>query len=59
MSTRQYKSLGEELWRQNPSKVNSELFSLSYGALVVQLVKDYEDYAQVNVQLEKMYVCAA
>lgn len=35
---------------------NCELFSLTYGALVVQLVKDYENYAQVNKQLEKMYV---
>lgn len=51
---RQYKSVGEELWRQNPNKVNSELFSLTYGALVVQLIKDFEDYEQVNIQLEKM-----
>lgn len=33
---------------------NSELFTLTYGALVVQLIKDYEDYEQVNIQLEKM-----
>ena len=25
-----------------------------YGALVVQLIQDYEDYAEVNKQLEKM-----
>lgn len=35
---------------------NSELFTLTYGALVVQLIKDYEDYEQVNIQLEKMCV---
>ena len=33
---------------------NAELFTLTYGALVVQLIKDYEDYAQVNKQLDKM-----
>jgi hypothetical protein len=33
---------------------NAELFALTYGALVVQLIQDYEDYAEVNNQLEKM-----
>jgi Transport protein particle (TRAPP) component len=33
---------------------NAELFALTYGALVVQLIQDYEDYAEVNTQLEKM-----
>ena len=33
---------------------NAELFTLTYGALVIQLIKDYEDYAEVNKQLEKM-----
>jgi hypothetical protein len=27
---------------------------LTYGALVVQLIQDYEDFAEVNKQLEKM-----
>lgn len=36
-------------------QINAELFSLTYGALVVQLIKDYEDYGEVNTQLEKMY----
>jgi len=27
---------------------------LTYGALVVQLIKDYEDYSEVNKQLDKM-----
>lgn len=35
-------------------KVNGELFSLTYGALVAQLLKDYEDDEEVNKQLEKM-----
>lgn len=63
MSAKQYKTLGEDLWKQNTEKVvrknasdpqNAELFTLTYGALVVQLIKDYEDYEQVNIQLEKM-----
>lgn len=33
---------------------NAELFALTYGALVVQLIQDYEDYEEVNKQLEKM-----
>lgn len=28
---------------------------MAYGSLVVQLIQDYEDYAEVNKQLEKMY----
>ncbi len=35
---------------------NAELFTLTYGSIVAQLVKDYEDYQEVNKQLEKMYV---
>src|SRR5579863_8633391 len=33
---------------------NAELFAMTYGALVVQLIQDYEDYAEVNKQLDKM-----
>lgn len=33
---------------------NAELFAFTYGALVVQLIQDYEDYSAVNTQLEKM-----
>lgn len=35
-------------------KVSSELFSLTYGAVVTQLIKDYEDVDATNAQLEKM-----
>lgn len=45
---------GDELFRR-ADKINAELFSLTYGALVVQLIKDYEDYGEVNKQLDKMY----
>ena len=36
---------------------SSELLAITYGALVAQLVEDYEDPAAINEQLEKM--CAA
>ena len=35
-------------------KVSSELLGLTYGALVVQLLRDYEDVSKVNEKLEKM-----
>jgi len=36
---------------------NAELFNLTYGAMIMQLIRDYEDVQDVNQQLEKMYVC--
>jgi hypothetical protein len=33
---------------------NAELFTLTYGSIVTQLIKDYEDINEVNTQLEKM-----
>ncbi len=33
---------------------NAELFTMTYGALVAQLIQDYEDYSEVNKQLDKM-----
>lgn len=33
---------------------SGELFTMTYGALVVQLIKDYQDYAEVNKQLDRM-----
>ena len=35
-------------------KVSGELFSLTYGALVAQILKDYQNVGDVNKQLEKM-----
>lgn len=35
-------------------KVNSELFTLTYGALVSQLLKDYDNVEDVNKQLDRM-----
>ncbi|KAF8586523.1 transport protein particle complex subunit [Ramaria rubella] len=51
---KQHKAIGEDLWKGRTDKINAELFALTYGALVVQLIQDYEDYAEVNTQLEKM-----
>ncbi|GMK59506.1 hypothetical protein CspeluHIS016_0801120 [Cutaneotrichosporon spelunceum] len=50
---KQYKAIGDDAWKR-ADKVNGELFALTYGALVVQFIKDYEDYSEVNKQLEKM-----
>lgn len=38
----------------DPKKVSGELFALTYGSLVVQLLKDYENPDDVNRQLERM-----
>ncbi|GFV05494.1 trafficking protein particle complex subunit 3 [Trichonephila clavipes] len=35
-------------------KVSSELFALTYGSLVSQILKDYENDEDVNKQLERM-----
>jgi len=53
-SSKQYKAIGEDLWKGRTEKINAELFAMTYGGLVVQLIQDYEDYAEVNKQLEKM-----
>jgi hypothetical protein len=36
------------------SKVNAELLTLTYGSMVMQLIRDYEDVRVINTQLEKM-----
>eukprot|EP01040_Poterioochromonas_malhamensis_P016124 gene16124-18223_t len=45
--------IGEAVWAKAP-KVNAELLTLTYGALIIQLIKDYEEISLVNEQLEKM-----
>ena len=35
-------------------KVGTELFLLTYGSLVAQLIQDYEDNDEINSQLDKM-----
>lgn len=39
---------------ENISLQSAELFVLTHGALVAQLVKDYESDEEVNKQLDKM-----
>lgn len=50
---RQYGRLGEQAFGA-ADKINAELLTMTYGALVVQLVKDYQDIAVVNRELDKM-----
>lgn len=38
----------------DPKRVSSELFTLTYGALVAQILKDYENDEDVNKQLDRM-----
>ena len=40
-------------WYTSPFQ-SGELFALTYGALVAQLLKDYESDEEVNKQLVKM-----
>mmetsp|Transcript_20158 Transcript_20158/g.23016 ORF Transcript_20158/g.23016 Transcript_20158/m.23016 type:complete len:194 (+) Transcript_20158:57-638(+) len=44
---------GHSLWQKMP-KANAELFALTYGTLVTELVRDYESTEDINEQLEKM-----
>lgn len=38
---------------------SAEIFTLTYGSMVRQLIADYEDVEEVNKQLDKMCVAAA
>eukprot|EP00984_Skeletonema_dohrnii_P037193 scaffold39021_cov250-Skeletonema_dohrnii-CCMP3373.AAC.2 len=44
---------GTALWAKMP-KANAELFALTYGSLVTELVRDYEDPIEVNAQLDRI-----
>ncbi|GME88488.1 hypothetical protein B5S28_g92 [[Candida] boidinii] len=49
------KAIGEEVWRTKATKINSELFTLTYGSIVSQLCSDFNnDYIEVNKQLYQM-----
>ncbi|XP_049848357.1 trafficking protein particle complex subunit 3-like [Schistocerca gregaria] len=45
--------LGEEVWSK-VDKINADLFSLTYGAFVCQMLKDLDSVSELNTQLEKM-----
>ncbi|KAJ1755533.1 hypothetical protein LPJ77_003844 [Coemansia sp. RSA 2523] len=51
---KQYKTIGDEAWKNSVEKVNAELFIFTYGSLVVQLLRDHEDCTAVNQQLDKL-----
>lgn len=44
---------GTALWQKQP-KANAELFALTYGALVSELVRDLETPAEIQEQLDSM-----
>lgn len=44
---------GESIYN-SMEKINSELLSMTYGAMVTQLVRDYKDLRVVNAELEKL-----
>ncbi|CAK9435672.1 uncharacterized protein LODBEIA_P03990 [Lodderomyces beijingensis] len=49
------KAAPDDIWKGNVEKINSELFTLTYGSLVAQLCRDYRNnYHEVNNQLDKM-----
>ncbi|KAI3406775.1 hypothetical protein KGF56_000380 [Candida oxycetoniae] len=49
------KSAADDIWKGNVEKINSELFTLTYGSLVAQLCRDlHNNYHEVNNQLDKM-----
>ncbi|KAI9722148.1 MAG: transport protein particle 22 kDa subunit [Chrysothrix sp. TS-e1954] len=54
-STARLGRVGEDIWKSRVDKVNAELVTLTYGTVVAQLCRDFEnDYAEVNKQLDKM-----
>lgn len=52
-AAKNYRQLGEDAWKR-ADKVSGELFALTYGVFVAQLLRDHEDGAQVNAQLDKL-----
>jgi len=53
MSASKCSQAGQQLWAKTP-KANAELFALTYGSLVTELVRDHEDPIEVNRQLDKI-----
>ena len=52
-SSKSHARIGEQVWAKMP-KINAEFFCLTYGTMVVQLMKDLEDVKEVNKKLESM-----
>jgi len=53
MAQKNSQRIGETVWAKMP-RLNAEVFTLTYGSLVMQLLKDFDDVSLVNEQLEKM-----
>lgn len=51
---KQLRAVGDDLWKTRTDKISAELFILTYGSLVQQLIEDAENYSEVNRQLERM-----
>lgn len=50
-----FKNIGEDVWKNHTVKINSELFTLTYGALVAQICREEKyDFDKVNKQLFDM-----
>ena len=46
---KQAKQLGEDIWKTQTVKINSELFTLTYGSLVAQICREEKfDYDKIN-----------
>ncbi|KAJ9064323.1 hypothetical protein DSO57_1031895 [Entomophthora muscae] len=48
--SKQHKAIGEDVWKNKIEKINSEIFLLTYGSIVIQLIKDYEDYQEIPLR---------
>eukprot|EP00586_Coscinodiscus_wailesii_P004075 CAMPEP_0172488412 /NCGR_PEP_ID=MMETSP1066-20121228/17921_1 /TAXON_ID=671091 /ORGANISM="Coscinodiscus wailesii, Strain CCMP2513" /LENGTH=196 /DNA_ID=CAMNT_0013255609 /DNA_START=136 /DNA_END=726 /DNA_ORIENTATION=- len=53
MSKTNASSAGHTLWSKMP-KANAELFALTYGSLVTELIRDYSSVSEVNAQLDRL-----
>mmetsp|Transcript_9386 Transcript_9386/g.35144 ORF Transcript_9386/g.35144 Transcript_9386/m.35144 type:complete len:189 (-) Transcript_9386:30-596(-) len=53
MSARSHARAGDVAWGRM-TKVNGELFALTYGAMVKRLLEDHSEIDEVNEHLEKM-----
>lgn len=52
---KQAKQLGDDIWKTQTAKINSELFTLTYGAIVGQICREEGyDYGKVNETLFDM-----
>lgn len=47
--SKQAKQIGEDIWKNQTVKINSELFTLTYGSVVAQICREERyDYGRVN-----------